>query len=83
MKESEFGVRLLSEGIIQGGLSNDGVILHAYGHYLSQGGSHKDFEQLTMDDIQIMYAVMESERIRDANLILESLAKMLGAEKVR
>lgn len=58
------------------------VVLHAYGHYLANGGTVRDFLEMTDDDVQLMYVVMESERLRDLNNLLESLGKMLGAEKV-
>jgi hypothetical protein len=72
---------LLSDGIIHGNLSHDAVYLYLYGHYLANGGNPDDFLRFTEDDLHIMYVVLESEKVRDMNTLLESLANMLGAER--
>lgn len=55
--------------------------MEVYGRYLLNGGRPKDFLQLTHDDVQVMYIVLKAEENRCLGVLLESIAKMVGAEK--
>lgn len=60
---------------------NDTLLLTVYGNYLMNGGTHERFMELTEDDVQIMYIVHESERVKNLNELLKSIASMLGAKE--
>ena len=61
---------------------NDTLMLTVYGNYLMNGGTHEGFMELNEDDVQIMYIVHESERVKNLNALLKSIAGMLGAKEV-
>ena len=71
----------MSESIIKDNHTSDTIVLQVYGHYLSNGGRPQDFLDFTEDDIQIMYTVFQSEKVRDFNTIIKAIGKMLGAEE--
>lgn len=46
------------------------------------GGKPEDFMRFTMDDVQIMFTVSQSERIKRTKTIVESIGKMFGAKEM-
>lgn len=77
-----FGVHRLSDAIINDNHTNDTVLLQTYGEYLMNGGKPEDFMRFTMDDVQIMFTVSQSERIKRTKTIVESIGKMFGAKEM-
>lgn len=69
--DPEIGLRLYEEAVSSGeSMSNETVILCAYGLYLSNGGRKDDFLDLNMQDIQIMMSTQRALKARD--LVLQS-----------
>lgn len=53
-----------------------------YGLWLTNGGSPDGFQDLTMDDVQLMYMVHQAEGVRNRKLIAESIAKIFGGGRL-
>lgn len=64
-----------------GNFSEESGVLYTYGRYLLGGGTPDGFLDLTPDDVQAMYTVALGDQMKQANRIIEGIARMFGAEK--
>ena len=58
-------------------VSPQAAMLHAYGIYLSHGGTPRDFMNMTEDDIQIMYTSYTATLAHERNELLKELVKII------
>lgn len=58
-------------------LSPQASMLHAYGIYLSNGGTPKGFMDMTEDDIQIMYTTYTANKTHERTELLKELVKII------
>ena len=57
-------------------MTSESAFLYTYGTYLSRGGTPQTFQDLTPEDIQLMYMVYTERRKESA--LLSGMAKILG-----
>ena len=68
----------LSRAIATGdGVSPEIAFTQTYGLYLMHGGTPEGFQQLTEDDIQIMYTSYIATMVNDRRELLKDLVKIL------
>ena len=67
---------------MSGDMSSESAYLFAYGVYLSNGGSREGFEDLTYDEVQLIYTVTMARQRKFTNDIVlnlvKAIAKMFG-----
>lgn len=63
---------------MSGEMSSDTAYLYAYGTYLSHGGTHDGFMDLTVDEVQLIYTVTMMDKAKMTRDIVLGLAKVLG-----
>lgn len=71
--------QMVSEGQA---LSPDAIILYAYGIYLANGGTKEGFMELNEEDVQIMVTTHMASARRNALIITNSIAKLLGGTEL-
>lgn len=59
-------------------MTSESAFLYTYGTYLSRGGTPQTFQDLTPEDIQLMYTVYTAEERRKESALLSGMAKILG-----
>lgn len=63
---------------MSGDMSSDTAYLFAYGTYLSNGGTHDGFMDLSDSEIQLIYTVTMARQERQVKDTVMGIAKVLG-----
>lgn len=61
------------------GISPDIALRQAYGLYLMHGGTPDGFEDLTPDDVQIMYSAYMATMAYDRHELIKDIIKIIEA----
>lgn len=71
-------MKIFADQIAKGESSSETVPLAAYGIYLMNGGRKEDFKDMTLDDIQLIYATYNAYQSSSVRMLTEAIAKMFG-----
>lgn len=59
-------------------MTSESALLYTYGTYLSRGGTPDAFQDMTPEDIQLLYTVYTAEERRRESALLSGMAKILS-----
>lgn len=71
----------MGDGIVDGTNSPTVVYYQLYSHWLLNGGDPDRFQDLTEDELNMMYITLTAESIRDRKSMIEGIARILGAKR--